>query len=80
MRIALIADIHGNFVALERVLQDLQEEKPDQIICLGDVAALGRVATFVSRFDYLRSFRPTIEITLDKETQLLCFHGSPKSD
>src|SRR5579884_2332792 len=41
MRIALIADIHGNLLALETVLHELSQEHIDQIICLGDVAALG---------------------------------------
>lgn len=41
MQIGLIADIHGNLIALERVLSELQREQVDQIICLGDVAALG---------------------------------------
>ncbi|MGH7869539.1 MAG: metallophosphoesterase family protein, partial [Candidatus Dormibacteraceae bacterium] len=41
MRIALIADIHGNLVALETVLQEVARASVDQIICLGDVAALG---------------------------------------
>ena len=41
MRIALIADIHGNLVALETVLRELEQEPLDQIVCLGDVAALG---------------------------------------
>ena len=41
MKIALVADIHGNIVALERVLAILDEERPDQVVCLGDVAAKG---------------------------------------
>jgi len=41
MRIALIADIHGNLVALETVLHELAQESIDQILCLGDVGALG---------------------------------------
>jgi predicted phosphodiesterase len=41
MRLALIADIHGNLVALDTVLQELAQETMDQIVCLGDVAALG---------------------------------------
>ena len=41
MRIALISDIHGNAVAFEAVLADLQRAQPDQVICLGDVATLG---------------------------------------
>ena len=38
MRLALIADIHGNLPALDRVLADLAREDVDQIVCLGDVA------------------------------------------
>jgi predicted phosphodiesterase len=41
MRIALISDIHGNLVSLEAVLEDIDRAGVDQIICLGDVAALG---------------------------------------
>lgn len=41
MRIALIADIHGNRVALGAILDDLATERVDQIICLGDVVAFG---------------------------------------
>lgn len=41
MKTALISDIHGNLVALEAVLADLDRERPDRIVCLGDVAATG---------------------------------------
>ena len=41
MRIALIADIHGNLAALEAVLGALGEARPARIVCLGDVAATG---------------------------------------
>lgn len=41
MRVALIADIHGNAVALDTVLNTLTKQKVDSIICLGDVAASG---------------------------------------
>lgn len=41
MRIALISDIHGNLVSLEAVLADIERERPDELICLGDVATLG---------------------------------------
>jgi putative phosphoesterase len=36
MRIAVIADIHGNLSALETVLADIAREKPDLIVDLGD--------------------------------------------
>lgn len=41
MRLAIIADIHGNKVALDAVLADITAQQIEHIICLGDVAALG---------------------------------------
>ena len=41
MRVALISDLHGNLTALEAVLHDLARERPDRVLCLGDVAATG---------------------------------------
>ncbi len=41
MRIALISDIHGNRVALDAVLQAIEQQAVDQIVCLGDVATMG---------------------------------------
>lgn len=38
MRIAFISDIHGNSLALEAVLRELEHESFDRLICLGDVA------------------------------------------
>jgi predicted phosphodiesterase len=38
MRIALLADIHGNLPALDAVLDEVERENVDQILCLGDVA------------------------------------------
>ncbi|GHV40742.1 hypothetical protein AGMMS49546_15230 [Spirochaetia bacterium] len=37
MEIAVLADIHGNLIALEAVLKDIEENKIDQIIVLGDM-------------------------------------------
>src|SRR5690349_17179247 len=36
MRIAVISDIHGNCLALDAVLADLQRDGVDWIVCLGD--------------------------------------------
>jgi predicted phosphodiesterase len=36
MRIAVLADIHGNFAALEAVLADLEGTAPDLVLNLGD--------------------------------------------
>jgi predicted phosphodiesterase len=41
MRIAVISDIHGNCVALDAVLRDLQQLDVDQVVCLGDAVQGG---------------------------------------
>jgi predicted phosphodiesterase len=41
MRVAVIADLHGNLVALEAVLADLADAGADRVVCLGDAAAGG---------------------------------------
>lgn len=41
MRIALISDIHGNLVALDAVLADIETQRVEGIVCLGDVALTG---------------------------------------
>jgi len=40
-RLALISDIHGNRTAHDAVLADALTDDPDDIICLGDIAAGG---------------------------------------
>jgi predicted phosphodiesterase len=39
--LALIADIHGNRIALEAVLRDIEASGVQDVVCLGDVAAMG---------------------------------------
>ena len=41
MRIALISDIHGNHVALEAVLADIDLYEVGEIVCLGDIIGYG---------------------------------------
>jgi predicted phosphodiesterase len=41
MRIALLSDMHGNAVAFRAALADLEDDKPDLIVSLGDVAQGG---------------------------------------
>jgi predicted phosphodiesterase len=36
MRVAILSDMHGNCVALDAVLADLQRDSADQVVCLGD--------------------------------------------
>jgi predicted phosphodiesterase len=127
VKVALVADIHGNGVALDAVLADLERRAVDRCICLGDVAAIGpspvevldrvrslawpvvmgntdewlleppdardddhrRLSELVhwarerlqeTDLDYVQRFEPTIEVSLDGGGDLLCFHGSPRSN
>lgn len=128
MRIALISDIHGNNVALEAVLEDINKQKVDSIICLGDVSSLGPQPNEVldkiremncpcvlgnhesamlnpanaldyhiaehlhstlewginklsqDDLNYFRSLPKTLEVQLDAQHILLCYHGSPYSN
>ena len=41
MRIGIISDIHSNLEALTSVLGALERQKPDRVICLGDVVGYG---------------------------------------
>tara|TARA_R110002073_G_scaffold15425_7_gene60866 strand:+ start:17772 stop:18530 length:759 start_codon:yes stop_codon:yes gene_type:complete len=40
-RTAILSDIHGNLAALRAVLADVQSNKVDRIVCLGDVVGYG---------------------------------------
>jgi diadenosine tetraphosphatase ApaH/serine/threonine PP2A family protein phosphatase len=40
-RVAVISDVHGNWQALEAVLEDVEREQPDELWCLGDVVGYG---------------------------------------
>ena len=41
MKIAAISDIHGNLYALMKVLEDIDSQKVDLIVCLGDLVGYG---------------------------------------
>ncbi len=41
MKLALIADIHGNLFALDAILEDIRHRQIEQVLCLGDVASGG---------------------------------------
>jgi predicted phosphodiesterase len=41
VRYALITDIHGNLEALDKVIQRIETEHCDKILCLGDVVGYG---------------------------------------
>lgn len=39
MRVAALSDVHGNLPALEAVLREVEDQKPDLIVSCGDVAS-----------------------------------------
>lgn len=41
MKVAIFSDIHGNYQALECILNDIKNEGYDEIIYLGDAIAIG---------------------------------------
>lgn len=41
MKVAVISDIHGNIYALMKALEDIDEQKVDKVICLGDLVGYG---------------------------------------
>lgn len=49
MRIGLISDIHGNRIALDAVLSELEQEGVDEIVCLGDVVVGPQPAETLAR-------------------------------
>jgi diadenosine tetraphosphatase ApaH/serine/threonine PP2A family protein phosphatase len=41
MRVAVCSDIHGNLPALEAVLAEIDDARPDELWCLGDLVGYG---------------------------------------
>ena len=41
MKTAILSDIHGNLAALDAVLADVEQQRVDRIVCLGDVVGYG---------------------------------------
>lgn len=41
MRLAIFADVHGNILGLEAVLEDIRKKDIDKIYCLGDLVGYG---------------------------------------
>lgn len=41
MKYAIISDIHGNLEALDTVLTEIEKQKVDSIVCLGDIVGYG---------------------------------------
>ena len=62
MRIALIADVHSNVIALEAVMKAIRRHSPDRIISLGDQVNLGPC--------------PRETLSLLKAENVTCLHGN----
>ena len=62
MKIAVISDIHGNIYALMRTLEDIEDNKVDTIICLGDLVGYGP--------------HPNEVISMIKRRNILCLKGN----
>jgi putative phosphoesterase len=50
MRIAVLSDIHANLHALQAVWQDIEQQNPDSIYCLGDLVGYGAYPNEVVAF------------------------------
>ena len=54
MRLTIISDMHGNCVALDAVLADIQQKAVEDIVCLGDAVQGGpQPAAIVARLRQL---------------------------
>jgi putative phosphoesterase len=93
LRVAALADVHGNLPALEAVLADVRAERVDLVISCGDLAGafgsecLDRLLAFG---DHLRLVRGnadhgvnwplTVEVSVDQLGRVVFCHGSPRSE
>jgi putative phosphoesterase len=59
MRLAVLSDIHANLHALQAVWQDVEDQRPDRIYCLGDLVGYGAFPNEVIEFVQEKSV-PTV--------------------
>lgn len=62
MKIAAISDIHGNIYSLMKVLEDIDEQKVDLVVCLGDLVGYGP--------------HPNEVVSLIKRREMPCIKGN----
>ncbi|MEQ6854597.1 metallophosphoesterase family protein [Lysinibacillus capsici] len=75
--IAIISDVHGNYPALKRVLENIDEVGCEQIICLGDVA--GYYCMINECIEELRG-RNVINLLGNHDQYLIQGTGCPRSN
>ena len=86
MRVAALADVHGNAPALAAVLEEVERERPDIVVFCGDLTwgslpqeTLALVRTPDDRA-FLSGFEEMVLIEIDGLGQTCFCHGSPRSD
>ena len=90
MRVAALADIHGNIHALEAVLAELERERVDAVVSCGDVDGpfgrecvarlerLPRVHFVKGNADEAFDWPATVELEVDGLGEVAFCHGSPR--
>ena len=74
-RIAIVSDIHGNLPALEAVLRDLEQVRPDRVYVNGDVVNRGPQSK--ECLDRVRALSWPVVFGNHEEYVLQCRHGTP---
>jgi predicted phosphodiesterase len=74
MRLAVFADIHANYEALQAVVNDFQEQQIDRYICLGDLIGYG--ANPNECIDLVRSL-PNVIVILGNHDAAVTWETTP---
>lgn len=77
MRIAVISDMHGNATAFEPVIEDLKQQSPDCIVCLGDIVMRGPQP--VECIEMVRSLNPFVTIRGNYDDKFLKPEWTPNN-
>jgi putative phosphoesterase len=76
MRIAILADIHGNIIALEKVLEDIKNQEINDYIILGDIVMIGPDPA--AAFRLVKTLKPLSWIKGNTDMWLEEFRGVEK--
>ena len=78
MKIAVVSDIHGNLPALQAVLEDIERQRVDQVVNLGDI--LSGPLMPAQTADFLMARPHWITIAGNHERQLLKVRAKPAAE
>lgn len=75
MKIAVISDIHANKLALDKVLEDIENFNPDKIFCLGDLILAGYNPNYVVKkiMELKEKFKENFEIIQGNTDKMVAF-------